>query len=451
MSRFPDRSRSHAVLLGAGRFRDPGLTALPAVSENLLALRSRFTDPGTGVFAAENCVTVPEDASVAEAGRLVNRCAEQARDLLLVYYAGHGLVDDRGRLHLALHNTETSSLKYSALAVDLLREDIGASPAEARVLILDCCFAGRAIDVMAADASLIGAQLEAAGTYTLASTTATAPAYAPHGQRFTAFTGALLDALGNETPLPLDEIYLRVDRELAARNLPRPQRRATNTAGRLCLSRGPGEPAPPSESSAREVTFRRSPAALRRRQRQVAVRMAAGTAAISASLGVLFAVLNHDPDWPGAILAYGGFAALVVLVIALPMAAVTPKRAELVIDSAGITVATERQRSTVHWADVSDVGLLPSRGVNPALKQVYAANHLLVVRYRPEVPVPAAGAPSLSRQLHELGYVALGPIGAFAADREKLLAALGRFGGPRLFRTERELLGRDPRLRPDLI
>ncbi|MEV4148742.1 caspase family protein [Amycolatopsis sp. NPDC049691] len=453
MSRFPDRSRSHVVLLGAGRFRDPVLTELPAVSENLLALRGRFTDPGTGVFAAENCVTVPEDASVAEAGRLVNRCAEQARDLLLVYYAGHGLVDDRGRLHLALHHTETSSLKYSALPVDLLREDIGASPAEARILILDCCFAGRAIDVMAGDASLIGAQLEAAGTYTLASTTATAPAYAPHGQRFTAFTGALLDALGNETPLPLDEIYLRVDRELASRNLPRPQRRATNTAGRLCLSRGPGEPVPPNESSAREVTFRRAPAALRRRQRQVAVRMAAGTAAISASLGVLFAVLNHDPDWPRAILVYGGFSALVVLVIALLTTAITPKQAELVIDSAGITIGTERQRSTVHWADVSDVGVLrPPRGsVNPALKKVYAANHLLVVRYRPEVPVPAAGIPSLSRRLHELGYVALGPIGAFDADREKLLAALGRFGGPRLFRTERELLGRDPRLRPELI
>ncbi len=451
MSRFPDRARSHVVLLGAGRFRDPGLTDLPAVSENLLALRSRFTDPGTGVFAADNCVTVPDDASVAEAGRLVNRHAEQARDLLLVYYAGHGLIDDRGRLHLALHNTETSSLKYSALAVDLLREDIGAGPAEARVLILDCCFAGRAIDVMAADASLIGAQLEAAGTYTLASTTATAPAYAPHGQRFAAFTGALLDALGNDTPLTMDEIYLRVDRELAARNLPRPQRRATNTAGTLCLSRGPGEPAPQHEPSSREATFRRAPAALRRRQRQVAVRMAAGTGALSAAMGGLFAVLDHDPDWLWAIPFFGGSSALFIVVITLLMATIAPKQAELVIDTTGITVATERQRSTVHWADVSDVGVLPSRGVNPALKKVYAANHLLVVRYRPEVPLPAAGIPSLSRQLHELGYVALGPIGAFDADRENLLAALGRFGGPRLFRTERELLSRDPRLRPDLI
>ncbi|WP_410667971.1 caspase domain-containing protein [Amycolatopsis sp. cmx-4-68] len=453
MSRFPDPSRSHVVLLGAGRFRDPWLTDLPAVSENLLALRGRFTDPGTGVFAAGNCVTVPEDASVAEAGRLVNRHAEQARDLLLVYYAGHGLIDDRGRLHLALHHTEASSLKYSALAVDLLREDIGASPAEARVLILDCCFAGRAIDVMAADASLIGAQLEAAGTYTLASTTATAPAYAPHGQRFTAFTGALLDALGNDTPLTMDEIYLRVDRELAARNLPRPQRRATNTAGSLCLSRGPGEPAPQSESTTRQATFRRAPAALRRRRRQVAVRAAAGCAAVSSAMAVLFAVLNHDPEWLLAIPFYSGASVLCVLVISLLASAITPKQAELVIDSTGITVATERQRSTVRWADVSDVGVLrPARGsVNPALKKVYAANHLLVVRYRPEVPVPAAGIPGLSRQLHELGYLALGPIGAFDADRENLLAALGRFGGPRLFRTERELLSRDPRLRPELI
>jgi hypothetical protein len=39
-------------------------------------------------------------------------------------------------------------------------------------------------------------------------------------------------------PLTLDQIYIAVDRDLAARNLPRPQRRAVNAAGDLALSRG---------------------------------------------------------------------------------------------------------------------------------------------------------------------------------------------------------------------
>jgi hypothetical protein len=453
VSRFPDAARSRAVILGAARFQDPDLTDLPAVGESRTAVHNRLTDPGTGVLAGENCVIATERASIAEIGQLVSVQAQQARDLFLVYYAGHGLIDERGRLHLALHGTETSSLKYSALAVDLLREDIAASPADARVLILDCCFAGRAIDVMTADTSLVSAQLEVAGTYTLASTTATAPAYAPHGQRFTAFTGALLEALNSDTPLTLDEIYLRVDRELASRNLPRPQRRATNTAGGLCLSRGPGRPAGAGDPTAPQATFRLDPVVRRIHRRQRMVRAFGVPVALYTALAVLFAVLNRDPSWLWGIPIWSGLSGVIILAIFLMASATEPKHAGLVIDSSGITIVADRRRSTVRWADISDVGVLrPKPGsVNPALKTVYAANHLLVVRYRPEVSVPPARVPSLSKQLHELGYLALGRIGAFGADRDHLLAALGRFGGSRLFRTERELLGRDPRLRPDLI
>src|SRR5262249_41863783 len=76
-------------------------------------------------------------------------------------------------------------------------------------------------------------------TYTLTATPANSPAHAPSGDRYTAFTGALLRALDQSGPLTLDQLYVVVDRDLAAQNLPRPQRRVTNTAGDLALSCGP--------------------------------------------------------------------------------------------------------------------------------------------------------------------------------------------------------------------
>jgi uncharacterized caspase-like protein len=239
MTRLPDPADSRAVLIGSSRFPNAAqLNELPAVRRNLAALRQSISSPPAGTLDAANCVVVEDNDSVATIGRVVAQAATAATDLLLVYYAGHGLVDERGRLYLALPSTDMMSLRYSSLPVDLLREDIGSSPAAARVLILDCCFSGRAIEAMADEHGVITAQLDVAGTYILTATPANAPAFAPAGETYTAFTGALLRALGDPRPLSLDEAYAEIDRALSARNLPRPQRRTTNTAGQLALSRG---------------------------------------------------------------------------------------------------------------------------------------------------------------------------------------------------------------------
>ncbi|HKR49659.1 MAG TPA: hypothetical protein VJT72_08795 [Pseudonocardiaceae bacterium] len=162
-------------------------------------------------------------------------------------------MDGSGRLHLALAHTQPHRSRWTALPLDLLREEIANSPAATRVLVLDCCFSGRAIEAMTDDQGVISGQLAVAGTYTLTSATANAPSHAPPGDRHTAFTSALLRALDDVDPLTLDQIYVVVDRDLAARNLPRP-RRAVNTAGNLALSRGPAtrsHPEPPDSDAAR--------------------------------------------------------------------------------------------------------------------------------------------------------------------------------------------------------
>ncbi|MFE4368705.1 hypothetical protein ACFRMN_10745 [Streptomyces sp. NPDC056835] len=97
--------------------------------------------------------------STADIGRAINQAAAEATDVLPIYSAGHGLMDDRGRLYLATSATRDQSPRYSAMGVDLLREDLGGSAAAARVLILDCCFSGRAIEVMAGEESPVDGQL----------------------------------------------------------------------------------------------------------------------------------------------------------------------------------------------------------------------------------------------------------------------------------------------------
>lgn len=239
---FPDPARSRAVLIGVGRYRSVELPAIPAVRDNVRDLHAALTDPAGGTLPDNGCVRLGEASEHARVGTAVATAAAQARDLLLVYYAGHGVLDRDGKLHLALGSTDPDHLAWTAIPHDLIRRELGRSRAKARVLILDCCFSGRAVEAMSGPGSLVAGQLKVTGTFTLTSTTATEPAHAPLGERHTAFTGALLRALASPKPLTLDDIYRHTEDELTGLGLPSPQCQSVNTARDVALIRVPPPP-----------------------------------------------------------------------------------------------------------------------------------------------------------------------------------------------------------------
>ncbi|MEV0600248.1 caspase family protein [Streptomyces sp. NPDC050315] len=250
---FPDGATSRVVCIGADTYHSAELPPIPAVRNNLTDLRNALTHSGHGLFAGQDadaghCTVLGLDdgppVDQAAIGQALSRAAHEATDLLLVYYSGHGLLDDDGMLYLALPHTDRSRLTYTALSLAHIKRDLADARARARVLILDCCFSGRAIEAMATPTDLVLGQLPVTGTYTLTSTTETTPSYAPCNSRNSAFTGALLTALTAPEPLALDEIYQHVDTTLSEAGLPGPRRRVTGHANRLALARGP-VPIPP--------------------------------------------------------------------------------------------------------------------------------------------------------------------------------------------------------------
>jgi hypothetical protein len=212
------------------------------VRNNIRDLKQVLTQPDGAGIRRGDCVHVLDATNLRTVWLSLQRAADEAEDLLLVYYAGHGVLDRRGHLYLSLPDTTRKSEHFTALDIGKLREVIGESNAANRVLILDCCFSGRAHEAMGAEdpAALATGQVEIEGTYTLTSTSANAPAHAPIGKEYTAFTGALLKTLKEGIPngpelLTLDEIYRNIFRELRAQNAPSPERRGVNNAGDLAL------------------------------------------------------------------------------------------------------------------------------------------------------------------------------------------------------------------------
>ncbi|WP_053711829.1 caspase, EACC1-associated type [Streptomyces sp. NRRL B-3648] len=247
MTRLPDPAGSRAVLIGASRYEHAGLPGIPAVRANLTALRAALTDPVNGTLPPGHCAVVDEPRAPGDIDVPVAEAAGAATDVLLVYYAGHGVVDGRGRLHLSVCRTDPARPGVTALPYDVLRETMADSPAAIRVLVLDCCFSGRATGPMADAQALIGGQIDIAGTYVLASSSATKPSRAVPGATHTAFTEALLAALHRPEPLTLDASFDTVHHHLLARSLPLPQRRVMNTAGGLTLVKGPPSAAAPGD------------------------------------------------------------------------------------------------------------------------------------------------------------------------------------------------------------
>jgi tetratricopeptide (TPR) repeat protein len=265
--RFPVPDQSWAMLVGTMSHANESLPDLPGVAGNLADFHTVLTDPGLGGLRSAHCSVVVDPPLPGALGVQLANAARRAADTLIVYYAGHGLLDDRGNLFLALSDTNPDHVDFTALPLAWIRRAFAESPARNRILILDCCFSGRAIEAMAGTSSLVSGQIEIAGGYTLASAPANEPARAPAGQRNTAFTAELLrilrDGIDDEGQgLELGRIFMELRRAHLEMDLPQPQQRTTSTADRLALVRNArysDTPRPGSASAAAPVPT--SPAA----------------------------------------------------------------------------------------------------------------------------------------------------------------------------------------------
>ncbi len=239
---LPSPDGSRVVLIGTSRFTDPSLADLPAVRDNLSGLASCFHDPGLWGLPAAHCVVVSDPVSADDLIDPVHDAAAAAEDTLLVYYSGHGLIDhDTNELLLALVNSR-SGRSHTAVPYEYLRRDVTRARARRRVVILDCCYSGRALGAMSDATSMVADQASADGTYLLASAPPNQQALSPPGEPYTAFTGELVALLSAGLPdagpeLKLDAIYKHIYYVLRDRSRPLPQRRAGNTAGDLALAR----------------------------------------------------------------------------------------------------------------------------------------------------------------------------------------------------------------------
>jgi hypothetical protein len=242
-STAPQPALSRAVLVGTSDYeRQDRLPNLPAVSNNLVDLRQALTRPDTGVLARDACVVVDSPDSAASFMSRLSREASKAEDLLLVYYAGHGLRHEtRDLLYLGVRGTDPDNLAASAVSYEDVREVVERSPARVKLVILDCCYSGLAIGTMSGDV-VDTREIRISGTSVITSVPRNKRALSPPGERHTVFTGELIHLLENGHRLPGQSLTVRtlygaLHAAMSRREMPKPKLASFDSGIDLLLSR----------------------------------------------------------------------------------------------------------------------------------------------------------------------------------------------------------------------
>jgi multiple sugar transport system substrate-binding protein len=305
LSSAADRGLADAVvvLAGTGAHRPgSGLAAVPAVRRTLTDLKRVLV---SRCQVSPDNVTIVDPADPAALGDALEDAVQRAAGPLVFYFVGHGLVSEDGRLHLATRRTVVGR-DYTALAYDTVRRRMRDSRSPLRIVILDCCFAGRAIDVLS-PAGDVGVAADIEGVSVLTSAGREELAIARPDAAHTVFSGALLELLTQGDPggpefVTLDGAVRYVRGAMRDSGYPVPRYARTGRAGEVTITTNPGwrpggalpvPPVPPEP-----------PAAARAGRWQVAVGLAGVLAMV---LAMLTSAGREGPDTtPLVIMARAG-------------------------------------------------------------------------------------------------------------------------------------------------
>ncbi|WP_373528172.1 tetratricopeptide repeat protein [Nostoc sp.] len=191
-----------ALLIGVSEY-EPGLNPLPAAVKDVEAMQQVLLHPEMGGFAETDIMVLknPQRQDMEEA--IENLFAHRQKDdLLVLFFSGHGIKDDTGRLFLATRSTRKTPrgdlIRSSAVAASIVHESMSRSRSKRQVVILDSCFSGAFVEGLSAkdDGSInIREQLGGEGRAVLTSSSSTQYSFEQQGSNLSIYTRYLIEGI----------------------------------------------------------------------------------------------------------------------------------------------------------------------------------------------------------------------------------------------------------------
>ena len=203
-----------ALLIGVSDYAE-GLSALPAATQDIAAFQQVLEAPNLGAFDEVRLLPNPTRDDMASTVELW-LAARQPEDLVLLFFSGHGLKDDRRELYFATGNTrkvDNQLVRSTAVAARTLHDFLRYSRPRQQVMILDCCFSGAFGDFIARDDGDIALQeqLAAEGRVVLTSTSAVDYAFEEKESELSVYTRYLVEGIEKGTADLNGDGFITVD------------------------------------------------------------------------------------------------------------------------------------------------------------------------------------------------------------------------------------------------
>ncbi len=151
-----------SLLIGVSQYEDSSFTALPAAAKDVDVLQEVLRHPNIGSQRSAE-VAVLKDPNLTELRGAIESLYSnrQSNEVVVLYFSGYGIVDDRGRLFLACRSTSRAMLEDTAISMAELQACLEVCRSQQMVVILDCCFSGTFAKGMVSpsDVDAIGQQL----------------------------------------------------------------------------------------------------------------------------------------------------------------------------------------------------------------------------------------------------------------------------------------------------
>ncbi|SNS46716.1 40-residue YVTN family beta-propeller repeat-containing protein [Streptosporangium subroseum] len=132
--------RRLALVIASYAYQDPGLRRLTSPAHDAESFAAVLRDPQIAGFEVTALINEPHHRVGEAIGDLYRD--RRRDDLTLLYFTGHGLKDDNGRLFLAMANTRRDSLLFTSLSAEQIDHAMEGCASRQKVLILDCCYSG---------------------------------------------------------------------------------------------------------------------------------------------------------------------------------------------------------------------------------------------------------------------------------------------------------------------
>src|SRR5688572_11047855 len=134
------RERRRALVVATSTHGHDSYGDLRAPALDAQRMTRLLEDPDVCGFQVETLVDRPSAEVRLAINEIFNDCHPD--DLVLVYFSGHGVRDQNGRLHFVAADTDPATLPATGVAARYLLDLAQDSAARRQIVVLDCCFSG---------------------------------------------------------------------------------------------------------------------------------------------------------------------------------------------------------------------------------------------------------------------------------------------------------------------